>query len=210
MRRPSLAQVGSGPFRALTSIAAVAGVLFPFGVKAAVREVALTDLAKRSELIVVARVVKVENGLAQLESSDPSMPALKVAIAQVIENWKGKSIREVRYIASPTHYYDIATAEVGEQVVLFLEKGADSGIRNISHVGRGRMQLRVVGTKMDAVLAQEIILPNGTPTLTETKKSQITLPPSEPGKPALSIAFTYTVESIELDVLRRLVKSAGR
>jgi hypothetical protein len=209
MKLPIVRRGSTGFWQAMTVATAIA-LWPPDSIDAAVAEIALSDLAKGSDIIIVARVVKVENGPAELKSTDPRMPALQVARALVIENWKGKSVREVRYIASPTQICDVASAQVGEQVVLFLEKRADSEMMNIAHVGRGRMELRVVGTKMYGALSSKVILPKGTPTLTETKKSQLTLPPAEPGKPAPSITYTYAIESVELDVLRRLVKSAGR
>jgi hypothetical protein len=63
----------------------------------------------RSELIVVAKVVKVEAG-------DP----LRFARLEVIEKWKGRVPDELWVVASPTWTCDHSWAEEGERAVFFL------------------------------------------------------------------------------------------
>jgi hypothetical protein len=197
--------------RAISVVVAVAWLGFPAGLRAEVKEVAFEDLANRSELIVVARVSKVEDGPQSLKRMDESMPPLKVATAQVTATWKGAPVGEVRYVASRSWVCDTSHAEKGERVVLFLERRNDSDYWSITHVGRGRMPLREVGAKTFAALQREVILPKGTPTLSEKKTLQVTLPPTEPGKqyPG-TFTLPYTATSIELGVLRGLVRSSGR
>lgn len=191
-------------------IAAIVCVLFPSQAQADVREVTLGNLATRSDLIVVARVVAVQDAPKEGQEAGSDLGPLRVARAQVIENWKGATVREVQFVASPTWMCDTSSAEVGELVVLFLEKTKGSEYLSIAHAGRGRMPLRVVGSKMYARLSEDVILPDGTPTRAEKKIVHLTLPSGDPKKPGTSLALPYTEESIELEVLRRLVKSSGR
>jgi hypothetical protein len=107
----------------------------PIQVGAEVADITLKRLAARSHLIVVARVTTVEDGPAELQPAGDEYLAVKVATAEVIEIWKGPTTREVRYVASPTRYCDIAGARVGEPVVLLLEKRKDSAIMMIAHLG---------------------------------------------------------------------------
>ena len=197
------------PRKALTAtvLVAIAGMCLSALVRAGVKDVAFNDFAMRSDLIVFARVTKVEVGPAHLERFDRAMPALRVATAQVIETWKGTPASELRFVASPSWVCDTSCAEKGERVVLFLERRKDSAIMSIAHAGRGRMPLREVGARLYAVLQHEIILPKGTVTISETKTVRWSLPATRPGKPAPELTFTYSEASIELGVLRRLVSS---
>ena len=147
----------------------------PVQVRASVADVTLKDLAAQSDLIVVARVTKVEDGPAELQPAGHEFPAVKVATAQVIETWKGDKVREIRYIASPTRPCDIASAEKGERVVLFLEGSKDSPY-SIAHVGRGWMPIHDANDNRYATLADEVILPKGTPTIPRAKTSRFVLP----------------------------------
>jgi hypothetical protein len=67
------------------------------------------------------------------------------------------------------------------------------------------MPLRQVKGKAYATLQWEVILPAGAPTITEKEIVQITIPSTEPGKPPKTMTDTYSVTSIELDFLRKLV-----
>lgn len=192
---------------AVKLVAVFIGICLPGGLRAEVKEVDFKDFATRCDLIVAAKVSKVEDGPAHLVRMDPGMPALRVATAQVIETWKGAPVREVRYVGSSSWVCDTSSAEKGERVVLFLERRKDSAIMSIAHAGRGRMPLREVGARVYAVLQDEIILPRGTPTISEKKTGRWSLPSGELGKPAPVFTFTYTVVSIELGVLKRLVQS---
>lgn len=178
---------------------------------AEVREISLADLAKRSEWIVVARVTKVEAGPADLEELDPSMPRFKIATAAVIETWKGTPVREVRYIASPSWMCDTSYAELGEKVVLFLAKRRDSNYLEITHAGCGRMPLLTYSERPFAQLASEVMLPDGTATITQWKTFNFA---SIGGKlenpPDGTASVQFPIEWIEFHLLKRLVKSTAR
>jgi len=149
----------------------------------------------------------IEDAPATLEREDAGMPPLKVATGQVLETWKGKPVPEVRYIASPDCMCDTSHAEKGERVLLFLTYAhwrKDRSFLSISHAGRGRMPLSEVKGKWYAALQDEVLLPQGTPTISEQKTVRITLPGSEQNQPA--IVVSYSVTSIEMGRLRGLVK----
>jgi hypothetical protein len=61
-----------------------------------------------------------------------------------------------------------------------------------------------------ATLADEVILPKGTPTISRTETSRVVLPSDEPGKPDVTLSFKYTVRAIELGTLRKLVNEASQ
>jgi hypothetical protein len=188
-------------------VALVAWLCFPVGSRAEVKKGKVEDLAANSELIVIAKVSKIEDAPASLERDDPSMPPLKVATAQVLETWKGEPVREVRYLASPDWMCDTSHAEKGERVVLFLTHThwrKDRSFLSISHSGRGRMPVRKVEGKWYAAVQDEVILPAGTPTISEQKTTRVTLPGSEQNRPA--IVVPYQALSIEVGRLRGLVK----
>ena len=205
--RPAVARPWPRKALTLLVLAAIPGMCFPPVLRAEVKDVAFKDFVVNSDPIVVAKVTKVEAGPAQRERIDPMMPALRFAIAQVIETWKGTPARELRFVASSSWVCDTSSAEEGERVVLFLARRKDSTIMSIAHAGRGRMPLREVGAKSFAVLQHEIILPTATPTISEQKSARWSLAATRPGKPATPLTFTYSEASIELGVLRRLVRS---
>lgn len=176
---------------------------FPVSVGAAVTDIALKDLFVHSDLVVVARVSKVEDGPAEIRSTG------KIATAQVLETWKGNSGREIRFIASPIYQCDMSGAEEGERVVLFLEERRDSPYL-ISHLGRGRMPLHDANDNRYATLADEVVLPEGTPTIPRTKTARVVLPTKVTGKPERPVTLKYTVRAIELGSLRKLAKEALR
>jgi hypothetical protein len=116
----------------------------PAAVRASVREIGLKDLVANSDLIVVVTVTKVEAGPADIKPWDASFPPVKVATARVVQTWKGKAGKEVRFVASPTQPCDIAEAKEEEKLVLFLKRRENSPIMMIAHVGRGGMLLHDV------------------------------------------------------------------
>jgi hypothetical protein len=182
---------------------------FAVAARADVVEIALKDLVAQSDRIVVATVTKIEAGPVDIKPWDESFPPVKVATARVVETWKGKADKEVRFVSSPTRPCDIASAKEGEKLVLFLERRKDSPIMMIAHVGRGGMLLHDVKDKPYATLEDEVKLPEGTKTISESKKVSMTLPdPSnEPGKKRpVTFTFTHDVRSIELGTLRVLVR----
>jgi hypothetical protein len=191
--------------RWLVALVAVLGV--PVTARAEVRTVAIEDLAARSELIVIAKVTKIEDAPAEFERDDAGMPPLKVATAHVLEIWKGKPVREVRYIASPDWMCDTSHAEKGERVLLFLDYAhwrKDRSFLSISHAGRGRLPIREVQGKWYAALQDEVVLPPGTPTIPD----RMTLRGSEQNQPTTVV--TYSVTTIEVLRLRGLVKHTTR
>jgi hypothetical protein len=175
-----------------------------------VKKIEFKDLVARSDLIVTVKVTKIEPGPNTLHKIDPGMPPLKIATAEVLETWKGKPLREVRFVASPTWMCDTSHAEVGERLVVFLGKETDSHIWWITHAGRGRMLQRVVKDRTYATVQSDVILPKETPKFSEEKTGKYLLGPSEPGKPPAEFTYTHTVISIELGVLQDMVKSASR
>src|SRR6516162_10201693 len=69
MKLPIVRRGSTGFWQAMTVATAIA-LWPPDSIDAAVAEIALSDLAKGSDIIIVARVVKVENGPAELKSTD--------------------------------------------------------------------------------------------------------------------------------------------
>jgi hypothetical protein len=137
-------------------------VLSPSVVWARVVNITLKELVDRSDLIVLADVVKVEDGPADLKLGEEVVTRIKIATAQVLEVWKGNAGRQVRYLASRTWACDVSQAKVGERVVLFLAKPNDSPFRAISHSGRGRMPIRDVQGRLYATIrAEDVRLPKG-------------------------------------------------
>ena len=192
-------------------VAAAIGMSFPAASMARIADIELKDLAMRSHLIVVAKVLKVEDGPANPDQMDPSAPVLKIATAEVIETWKGDAPREVRFVASSTWVCDTTSAEQGERVVLFLERTKDSKFLSITHSGRGRMPIRDVEAKRYAVIDSHVILPEGTPRISEKKTVRMGRSSTNRGKANDDgFDFTYSVDSVELGVLQALVKSSNR
>ena len=196
--------------RRLIIAPAILFVMFscPAAVRASVREIDLKDLVAKSDLIVVVTVTKTEADPDDNEPRDESFPPVKVATARVVETWKGKADKEIRFVASPTRYCDIADAKEGEKLVLFLERRGNSPMM-IAHVGRGGMLLHDIKGKTYATLSDQVILPEGTRTISEPKKVSMTLPRSlikagEKGE--ITHTFTIEVRSIELGALRELVR----
>jgi hypothetical protein len=89
-----------------------------------VTSITLSELAVRSELIVVAKVNKL---IARTEGT--------FASATPVECWKGVAKGDVEFIVSSTFECDISTAVPGERVVLFLSADA-SGLISIARTRR--------------------------------------------------------------------------
>jgi hypothetical protein len=179
---------------------------------ASVVDIELKDLAAQSDLIVVVTVTKIEPAPDHIQAVEERYPPVKVATARVVETWKGAAVKEIRFVASPTQYCDTASAELGEKLVLFLERHGDSPMM-IGHVGRGGMSIHDVKGKPYATISDQVILPKGTKTISERKTVRMTLPvlPIEPGKKrTVTHDFTYEVRSIELGTLRALVRPERR
>ena len=136
-------------------------------------------LVAESDLIVLGKVKSIEQSVA----------GECHARAKVLEVWKGNPTDEVVFLASPTWTCDISEAEPGETSALFL-KHRRSGPPEITHAGRGRMPLRMVGKKSYATLWSEVVLPPTTPLI-----------------PGPSPEYPF-IRSVELDVLKNLIERA--
>jgi len=103
--------------------------LFPSHGQAMPIRFTIGQLAKMSDLIVVARVESIRG-----------LPIIgrRWAKAKVTETWKGRVMAEVEYLVSAQDTCDIAGAEKNETVLLFLAKEKDVGWV-IADSGRGRM-----------------------------------------------------------------------
>jgi hypothetical protein len=180
--------------RACSILIAVFVMSFAAFVWAEVAEIPLIQLVARSNLIVLAKVSKLEDAPAEIKTEDDrAFTRVKVATAQVTETWKGTPLRDVRYVASPLWTCDISDADKGERAVLFLVKRTDSPIMTIAHSGRGRMPLRQVeGTSYATIWSDDVQLPKGTVTI--------------PG-PEAKYSF---IRSIELSKLKELVRERSR
>jgi hypothetical protein len=94
----------------------------------------IAALVETSQRIVVA---KVESVVGNDQDGD------RRARATVMEVWKGPTLKAVEYSVTPTFECDIADAEPGEIVLLFLAKDDDLDW-HIAWAGRGRMPLRTI------------------------------------------------------------------
>jgi hypothetical protein len=140
--------------------------MLPASAGASVARITLKELVDDSDLIVVARETKIEDGPADLNLGKEVSSPIKVATARIVEVWKGKAGPDVRYIASPTWTCDISEAKVGEPVVLFLSKSKSVPFMRIEHSGRGRMPIRDVNGKRHATIwVIDIELPRGVKTI---------------------------------------------
>jgi len=179
--------------RAGGAFAAFVVMSFPTLLWAAVADITLKELVIRNDVIVLAKVLTVEDGPTDIKAENDRFPPVKVATAQVIETWKGSPVREVRYVASPLQTCDISDAKKGERVVLFLKNRSGSPILMIAHLGRGGMPLREVGGKTYATLwTEDVLLPEGT----------ATIPGPEP-------KYSF-IRSVELRKLKELVRDSSR
>src|SRR5262249_27378133 len=92
--------------------------------------------------------------------ADPSETSeIEIATAQVLETWKGKPVRQLRYNVSSTFVCDISSAKQGETVVLFLRRYEDSSL-SITHAGRGRLPIREIQQKRYVGFFPDVILPH--------------------------------------------------
>lgn len=196
-----------------TSLATLAFPLFVGApARAEVAEIALKDLIAHSDLIVVVTVTKIEPAPDIAEHVAAPFRPVKVATARVVETWKGAAVREVRFVASPTWTCDTADAREGEKLVLFLDRHGNAPT-TIAHAGRGGMSIRDVEGKPHATLSNQVILPEGTKTISETKKRRMTFPaaPPQAGKKGnLVVDYTYEERSIDLETLHALVRQESR
>jgi hypothetical protein len=160
---------------------------------ARVGTVTLKELVETSDLIVVATEMKVEDGPADFKIEEEIIPSPKVAIARVLDVWKGKAGPEVRYLASPAFPCDISDAKVGERVVLFLTKPKELPFWAIADWGRGRMPIRVVEGKSYATIHTGDV---------QLLKGVLTIPGPEP-------KYDF-IRSVELGRLRWRIIAMGR
>jgi len=181
----------------------------PANARASVAYIELEQLVAHSDVIVVAIVTRVDEGPKDLLVVDGGFPAVRLAVAQVVESWKGHAVTDIRFVGSPTQDCDIADAAKGEKLVLFLNRVAHSPNMTIAHVGRGRMLLDTVKGTQYAAIDEKIELPAGVRTVDIPQIITIRMPValSKPGGQGFkTVTITEGVRSIELGLLRDLVR----
>ena len=143
-------------FRKVFALAFGCSLLLPGSEAGAIIETpTIAELAKTSDVIVLARVESVTGHPSDLD---------RRAKATVTEVWKGPKTASVEFLASPTWVCDISDAKPDETVLLFLVKGKEAGWV-INWAGRGRRPLRSLDGKT-YVSCAGVILPPGTPSIT--------------------------------------------
>ena len=102
----------------------------------------LEDLTNDADLIAVAKVESIATEPFQ-PHNDSSAIVIKgdkqVALAEILDVWKGASGKSVRFRASPTWECDISKAFVGETVLLFLNENSNNPYKTIAYNGIGRL-----------------------------------------------------------------------
>jgi len=125
-----------------------------------VAPLSLSELGRRSDVIVVARVTRIVSN----DPLDPQSP--RYATATVIQVWKGNPDHTVEFLASPTWACDIADAALQERVLLFLDRDEHRPHGYvIAFAGRGRMPLREVKGKVYVTVWSDVVLPDGIPVI---------------------------------------------
>jgi hypothetical protein len=112
----------------------------------------IEELARESELIVVARVESVSG-----KAGDDD----RRAKALVSEVWQGPKVATVEFHASPAWVCDIAGAEPGETILLFLTDNRN-GCWRIAWSGRGRMPVKAMDGRDCATPFMDVIFPKET------------------------------------------------
>ena len=134
-------------------------------VEAKVGATPVSDLIRSADVIVLAKVVKVDRDHA----SDPTTSKGAVAIAEVMESWKGDPDKTVKFSLERTWDCDVSEAIVDERAVLILTreyKGpervrARPGIQLLSFWGRGRMPIVEQDGKLFARIQGDVVIPKG-------------------------------------------------
>jgi hypothetical protein len=178
---------------------------------ASVREIELKELVERSDIIVVATVEKIEAAGDLIKAAGDEFPPVKLATAGVVETWKGPRVKEVCFVASPTVQCDITSAAMGERLVLFLNRSGNAPIMTIAHIGRGRMVLEKIKGEQFAIVEHGVELPAGVKLVKSKKPITLSIPaallkPGEKGSKTLTFTDGVEVRSVELKVLRELVR----
>ena len=176
-----------------------------------VKSIKLSELVLRSDVIVVVTVTGTDFVGNEVAAGDEKIPPVRLAAADVVETWKGPVMRALTFYASPRHYCDLASAEKGEQLVLFLERHGASPVMTITHLGRGRMVLQEVKGEQFATIDDKIVLPAGTKTVEKLKSwtFSILVPRDKSGEEHLeTCTVTAPVRTIKLTTLRRLVRDS--
>jgi hypothetical protein len=117
--------------------------------------ISISDLSRKSPVVVVAQV-------ESIRESEVAERHERRATAKVLEVWKGRLTSDrIEYIASPSWFMcDTSSARVGETILLFLERDADSKGYRIAHFGRGRMPVGTVSNQLHAAI-YEVTFPSG-------------------------------------------------
>ena len=131
---------------------------------AKVKATLISEVVRSAGAIVLVRVTKVTEG-----NSDPHGTIAKtdVAVAEVLEQWKGDVGKTVEFSVQKTWPCDVSRAVVGERAVLVLDRNykgeehvrAWPGLYFLSFSGRGRMPIVARDGKTYARVQGEIILP---------------------------------------------------
>ena len=188
---------------------AIAAVLASMNgtVIASVRDIELKELIGSSDLIVVARVTKIEAGPERISSIDGHLHHSRIATAEVIETWKGVAVREVRYNAFPSWQCNMSWAYKGERVLLLLEKSSGLSVMSIAWSGRGRMPIQEFRGKCYVELPTGVYTSSGTPTIPTIQLLNLNPHSSHTGERAKPWFINYQARTLEFDALRELAKS---
>ena len=135
-------------------------------VEAKVSATNISELIGSADVIVLAKVTKVSGG--DVASGQRNSKGA-VAIAEVVESWKGEPSKTVKFSVEATWDCDVSGATVNELTVLSLNrkyKGSGRprvlpGVHFLSFWGRGRMPIVEQDGKLFARVQGEVLLPKG-------------------------------------------------
>jgi hypothetical protein len=135
-------------------------------VEAKVSGTPISELIRAADVIVLAKVVKV--GVSDDASGQRNSKGA-VAVAEVVETWKGETGKTVKFSLDRTWDCDVSGAVENERVVLILSreyKGPErvrvpAGVHFLSFWGRGRMPIVEQGGRPYARVQGEVVLPKG-------------------------------------------------
>ena len=130
---------------------------------AKVKATPIAELIRSADAIVLAKVVTVGDGGGRRSAQGT------VAVAEVMESWKGDAGKTVKFSVEKTWHCDVSGAVVHEQAVLILDwryKRPERvrvlpGVHFLSFSGRGRMPIVNQSGKAFAHVQGEVLLPKG-------------------------------------------------
>ena len=132
--------------------------------EAKVKGTLIVELIRSADTIVLAKVTKLKKGDGSPERANDMGD---VAVAEVLEVWKGAVGKTVEFSLQKPWVCDISHAVIDERVVLILDrkyKGQEHvrvwpGLFFLSFAGRGRMPTIVRGEKVFARVQDEVVIP---------------------------------------------------